>query len=141
VALSVRRTILLLPVLALLTSTAVAIPAATKAEAVTCVRSWSEAAGDSVGGGRGFQYRGWSGGNAKVKVTYKISGTVKMIRVRMAQAGSSTSTTLLGTSGRKVSKTVSVGYHPRGTGWLNFEPRGDSTSTGRVIYSFCLYKA
>ncbi len=139
--LSVRRMFVLMSMFALLMSTAVAVPTATRAEAVTCIRSWNDPAGDSVLGGIGFGYSGWPGGNAKVKVTYKISGTTKMIRVRMAQGGSSTFTTLLGTSGRKVTKTVSVGYHPRGNGTLWFEPRGDSTTTGRVIYSFCLYKA
>jgi hypothetical protein len=128
--------------LALLMSTAVAIPAATEAEAITCVRNWAEiGVGASVGSGKGFGYTGWPGGNAKVKVTYKISGSTKMIRVRMAQGGRSTSTTLLGTSGRKVTKTVNVGYHPRGSGSLWFEPRGDSTTTGRTIYYFCLYKS
>jgi hypothetical protein len=142
VTLSVRRVLVLMSLLALLMSTAVAVPAATKAEAVTCVRSWANIGeGVSVGSGKGFGYSGWPGGNAKVIVTYKISGTTKMIRVRMAQDGSSTWTTLLGTSGQKVTKTVSVGYHPRGSGTLWFEPRGDSTTTGRTLYYFCLYKA
>jgi hypothetical protein len=139
---SVRRVLVLIPALALLMSTVVAIPAAPEAEAITCVRSWAQIGdGVSIGSGKGFGYTGWPGGNAKVIVTYKISGTTKMIRVRKAQAGSSTSTTLLGTSGRKVTKTVSLGYQPRGSGSLWFEPRGDSTTTGRTLYYFCLYKA
>ncbi|MEU4293077.1 hypothetical protein AB0E63_33050 [Kribbella sp. NPDC026596] len=129
--------LVLMPMLALLMSTAVAVPAATKAEAVTCVRSWNEP--DTIGV-EGICVPGWPGGSAKVKITYKISGTVKMIRVRNALGGSSTFTTLLGTSGRKVTKTVSLSYQPRGDGWLYLEPGGDSTTTGRFIYSFCLYK-
>jgi hypothetical protein len=125
--------------LALLMSTAVATEVATTAEAVTCVRSSNES--DNVGGGLGFGYSGWPGGNAKVRVTYRTSSNTKTIRVRMAQGGSSTFTTLKGNAGRQVTKTVSVGYHSRGNGTLWFEPRGDSTKTGRVIYSFCLYKA
>ncbi|GAA0609537.1 hypothetical protein GCM10009534_50370 [Kribbella sandramycini] len=75
-----------------------------------------------------------------MKVTYSIVGTKKMIRVRKAQGTASTSTTLLGTSGRKVTKTVSLSYQAAGNGTLWFEPRGDTTTTGRTIYSFCLYK-
>ncbi|MFD1081840.1 hypothetical protein [Micromonospora andamanensis] len=76
-----------------------------------------------------------------MKATYKISGTVKSIRVRMSQGGTSTSTTLLGTKGKKVTKDVAVGYRPKGKGTLWFEPRGDSTTTGRTLYSFCLYRS
>ncbi|MFF5214505.1 hypothetical protein [Micromonospora sp. NPDC000442] len=138
---SVRRVALLMPALALLTSAALVAPMATKAEAATCVRSWSASAGDSVGTGLGFSYSGWPGGNARVKATYKISGTVKSIRVRMSQGGTSTYTTLLGTSGKKVTKDVAVGYRAKGKGTLWFEPRGDSTTTGRTLYSFCLYRS
>ncbi|MFC9690054.1 hypothetical protein ACFTSF_16030 [Kribbella sp. NPDC056951] len=135
---SLRRVFVAAPLVGLLMATGVVVPGAGEAEAVTCVRSSNEP--DSVLGGIGYGYRNWPGGDAKVRVTYSITGTVKMIRVRKAQNGSSTSTTLLGTRGRKVTKTVSLNYQPRGDGTLWFEPRGDSSTTGRVIYSFCLYK-
>ncbi|MEU8223525.1 hypothetical protein [Kribbella sp. NPDC048915] len=137
-SLSVRRVSVLVAALALLLSTAVTIRLANTAEAVTCVRSSSTT--DSVLGGLGFQYRNWPGGNAKVRVTYSTSNAVKTIRVRMAQDGKSSWTILSASGGRKVTKTVSVGYHSKGNGTLWFEPRGDSTRTGRTLYSFCLYK-
>ncbi|MFG1911594.1 hypothetical protein [Kribbella sp. NPDC048928] len=138
--LSVRRVSVLITALALLMSSAVAVRTASRADAVTCVSSRSESF--QVSAGIGFGYLTWPGGTAKVRVTYRTASNTKMIRVRIRQGTSSTFTTLQGNSGREVTKTVNLGYHPRSTKtMLWFEPRGDSAITGRIVYSYCLYKA
>ena len=138
--LSVRRVSVLMTALVLLLSSAVAVRTSSRAEAVTCVNSRSDT--HDVQGGVGFGYFTWPGGNAKVRVTYRTASNTKMIRVRIAQGTSSTFTTVNGNSGRQVTKTVNLGYHPRSTRtMLWFEPRGDSAAVGRTVYSYCLYKA
>ncbi len=137
--LSVRRVSVLMTALALLMSTVGAVGLAPRAEAVTCVVSSNEA--DTIGDGMGRGPFAWPGGEAKLKITYRTPSSNIMIRVRLVRNGNSTGTTLKGNAGRQVTKTVGLGYQPRSSTTLWFEPAGASPDSHRMIYSYCLYKA